>query len=73
MKKICEVIAALVILAASIAVGIMAAERIYQAGIAAGVHHVFDAGDAWLEGDDEGLSGFVIIEVDGTEYKIAAF
>ena len=73
MKKVFALIAAAVVLAASIAAGIAAAERIYKAGIAAGVRHVFADGDAWLEGDEEGLSGFVIIEVDGTEYKIAAF
>lgn len=73
MKKVFAIIAAAVILAAGIAAGIAAAERIYQAGIAAGVHHVFADGEAWLEGDEEGCTGFVIIEVDGTEYKIAAF
>lgn len=73
MKKVFALIAVVAILAASIAAGIAAADRIYKAGIAAGVRHVFDDSFAWLEGDEEGCTGFVIIEVDGTEYKIAAF
>lgn len=73
MKKVFALIAAVAILAASITAGIAAAGRIYQAGIAAGVRHVFADGFAWLEGDEEGCTGFVIVEVDGKEYKIAAF
>ena len=45
----------------------------FAAGRLDGIHHVTHDAEAWLEGDEDGLSGFVILEIDGNEYKFAAF
>ena len=40
----------------------------FAAGRLDGIRHATTCADAWIEPD-----GYVVIEVDGTEYRIAAF
>ena len=65
MKKALAIFAALLIAAASYIIG-------HRAGFSAGIAHVMNDCDAWLDYDD-GWTGWAIIELDGTEYKIAVF
>ena len=65
MKKILAILAALLIAAAAYIIG-------QRAGFSAGIAHVMNDCDAWLDYDD-GWTGWAIIKLDGTEYKIAVF
>lgn len=66
MKKVFALIAALLIALAAYTIG-------QRAGYTAGITHAMTDCDAWLDGDEEGLSGWAILELDGEQHKIAIF
>ena len=59
-----------VLLIVAVVAAIVAA---FTAGRLEGIRHLTQDSNAWLESDETGCTGFMILDLDGTEYKVAVF